>query len=240
MGWRVERLTSWRAPLQLRDHQIVLYGEPLFAAVVADTLGLAVLEPPFSWLADTPYEYRLRDIECTDLAKARRQVQRAFMKPADDKCFAARVYDSGQELPSTEILADSTPVLISEPVIWEVEFRCFVMDRRVSTHSVYARHGDIAQAGADDWPAPQDEMSAALAFAETVVQDDRIGLPPSVVIDVGVISNRGWAVVEANASWASGIYGCDPRKVLQVLSGAVKRTEDLSDEDRHWIVVREN
>ena len=45
-GWRVERLANWRPPSRLRDEPLVLYGEPLFADVVAGPLGLALLEPP--------------------------------------------------------------------------------------------------------------------------------------------------------------------------------------------------
>jgi hypothetical protein len=40
---------------------------------------------------------------------------------------------------------------------------------------------------------------------------------------VGVIASRGWAVVEQNAAWGSGIYGCDPAAVLAVLRHAATR-----------------
>jgi hypothetical protein len=44
-----------------------------------------------------------------------------------------------------------------------------------------------------------------------------------VVVDVGVIPGRGWAAVELNACWASGVYGCDPAAVLGVLRQAMGR-----------------
>jgi hypothetical protein len=40
------------------------------------------------------------------------------------------------------------------------------------------------------------------------------------VLDVGIITNRGWAVIEQNAAWGSGIYGCDPVQVLEVIRHA--------------------
>ncbi|MEP0802688.1 hypothetical protein NDI37_21395 [Funiculus sociatus GB2-A5] len=40
-------------------------------------------------------------------------------------------------------------------------------------------------------------------------------------MDVGVIQGRGWAVVEQNAAWGAGLYGCDPIEVLEVLRYAV-------------------
>jgi hypothetical protein len=48
-----------------------------------------------------------------------------------------------------------------------------------------------------------------------------------VVLDVGVIGERGWAVIETNAAWGSGIYGCDPKAVLQVIRRACVRRADL-------------
>jgi hypothetical protein len=41
-----------------------------------------------------------------------------------------------------------------------------------------------------------------------------------VVLDVGIIRGEGWAVVEANAPWGSGVYGCDPDQVLRVVQRA--------------------
>jgi hypothetical protein len=38
-----------------------------------------------------------------------------------------------------------------------------------------------------------------------------------VVVDVGFIRDRGWAVIEQNAAWGAGIYECDPLQVLEVL-----------------------
>src|SRR5579862_3692944 len=51
LGWRVKRLENWRPAPWLRDEQLVFYGEPLFADVVAGPLGLALLEPTLDWLA---------------------------------------------------------------------------------------------------------------------------------------------------------------------------------------------
>src|ERR1700694_2112454 len=98
IGWAVERLQSWRPPAHLREREAVPYGEPLFAAVVADALQLALIEPSLSWLAELPLDLRQRDVQFTDLTTARKQERRCFMKPADDKCFPAKVYESGIEL----------------------------------------------------------------------------------------------------------------------------------------------
>ena len=43
LGWDVERLRTWRPPDELVGRDVVPYGEPLFAAVVADSLQLALI-----------------------------------------------------------------------------------------------------------------------------------------------------------------------------------------------------
>jgi hypothetical protein len=223
IGWKVERTTSWRISTNLLENTLVLYGETLFAAVVSQTLNITLLEPKASWLSEIPFKHCLRNIEFSSLGKARELKHTAFIKPAEDKCFPAKVYNSGLELPLVDVLSDETPVLISEPVEWEVEFRCFVVENQVATISVYSRNGMLAQNSLGEWISSNSETTTALNFANKTLKEIGNTLPISVVLDVGIISNRGWAVVEANACWASGIYGCDPAKVLKVLEKAVIR-----------------
>lgn len=236
-GWDVERLQGWRAPEWLRDADPVLYGEPLFAAVVADTLGLALLEAPFNWLTTIPHEWLRRDVRFMTLADARNE-SRAFMKPADDKCFVAQVYESGNELPDSGVLPDTTPVLVSEPVNWSMEFRCFVFENQLATLSPYLRDGELCQANDGSWPATDDELKQATEFIGRVLADDRVDLPPAVVVDVGIIADAGWAVLESNAAWGSGIYGCDPARVLNVIRRACLQRDNVSVSDFQWLPVR--
>ena len=231
-GWRTERVASLRFVPTLQERDVAVYGEPIFASVVTERLRLALLEPPLSWLAHLPYTFRKREVTATSLAEARKVTTRAFIKPADDKCFPAQVYDSGQDLPPAEALPDSLPVLLSEPVTWETEFRCFVRDGQVRTLSVYLRQGRSAEAeDGGAWPATDHEIEEARHFGQQVL--DRAGgdLPASVVLDIGVIASRGWAVVEANPSWASGIYGGVPADVLPVFARACVPWETLTAAD---------
>jgi len=237
-GWDVERLQGWRVPEGLGNDDVVLYGEPLFAAVVAEALAIALLEPPFDWLTNLPFIYRQRQVLYSTLAEARQREGPVFIKPADDKSFAAQVYESGAQLPSPRFLPDDTPVLIAEPVDWEVEFRCFVVQRKVNTLSPYWRESCLAQAEDGSWPASEDEMSAALEFASAVLNDNDVQFPPSVALDVGKITDRGWAVVEVNAAWGSGIYGCDPLRILPVLQRACLKQTDVTEVDERWIIER--
>ncbi len=67
------------------------------------------------------------------------------------------------------------------------------------------------------------ELAEAESFVRGVVADGRVDLPRAAVLDVGVIAGRGWAVVEQNAAWGAGLYGCDPAEVLAVIRHAAVR-----------------
>ncbi len=236
-GWDVERLLTWRAPDWLRDFDPVLYGEPLFAAVVAEALDLALLEPTQDWLITLPDEFLIRQIRYGTLGEARME-SRAFIKPADDKCFTAKVYERGSEIPDSDALTDATPVLISEPVHWTLEFRSFILERELLTISPYLRDGELCQDTKGQWVATETELSHAEGFIHNVLADERVALPPAVVIDVGLIAKRGWAVVEANAAWGSGIYGCDPDRVLKVIRRACIDRDAVTASERRWLPER--
>jgi ATP-grasp domain, R2K clade family 2 len=227
-GWDVARQSSWRVEPP-SDSEPVVYGEPLFCAAAAEALGLRLLEPRLDWLARLPERFRRRDVRAATLGDARLG-GRAFVKPADDKAFRAGVWDAA-ELPAA--LDESTPVLIAEVVDFVREFRCFVLDRRVTTLSIYARGGTLA-AGDGDYPATADELSAARALTEELLAE--IAAPPAVVIDVGEIAGRGWAVVEANPCFGAGIYGCDPAAVLPVLARASVLAARVGPEDQPWLI----
>lgn len=216
LGWGVERLTSWRVPDELRSiPEPVLYAESLFAPSLADQFNLRLLEPAIDWLPRLPREYRKRRVSLTTLRAARALAEPAFVKPAKDKSFPPGVY-TGAQLP--EGYEEDSPVLVAEVVAWEKEFRCFVLDRQPRALSVYVRSGELQRE--QGFSASDAELADSESFVRAVLADARVDVPRATVLDVGVIAGRGWAVVEQNAAWGSGIYGCDPVAVLEVLRHA--------------------
>lgn len=236
-NWKVRRLQTWRIDFDPHDDDIVLYGEPLFAATVADQLDLLLVEPPFDFLCSLPRKHLRRVVRLIRLAEISELDFPVFLKPADDKCFSAKVYTTPSVL-DRKLLPSATPVLAAEPVTWELEVRAFVCERECQTFSIYARNGKLAQATDGSWPITSDEEDQAREYLSEFLGDRRICLPPSVVLDIGKIAGLGWAVVEANASWASGLYGCDPLQVLRTVQVACRTREDAAKEDWKWINTR--
>jgi hypothetical protein len=234
----VERLGGRRPPDRLRDRDVVLYGEPLFAEVIAAELGVALLDAPFRWLLDLPERHRQRAIELTTMGRARQLPGPVFVKPADGrKGFEGAVYGPDAPLPSTAAQPDDTPVFTAEPVTWDVEFRCFVLDRRVVAMSPYLRAGKFALVEDGTWYAAPEEFEQAEAYARTLLSDEDVPLPPTIVVDIGKVPGRGWAVIEANSAWGAGIYGCDPGRVLDVLARACVRRDRLTPRDARWALA---
>jgi hypothetical protein len=216
MGWGVERVVGWRVTDAMKAvDEPVLYVEGLFSQTLAAEFGVTLPEPPDDWLPRLPEEYRKRSVELSTLGEARRRAGRAFIKPPNEKSFPAKVY-AGDELPRE--YPDAMPVLVAEIVSWEKEFRCFILDRTIATVSIYLRRGELQRARG--FAQSTQEVAEATAFLETVLRDPRVDLPRAAVVDVGVIEGRGWAVIEQNAAWGAGIYGCDPVAVLHVLRAA--------------------
>ncbi len=188
------------------------------APIIAAKFGRVAVEPPDDWLPNLPQEYRKRSVRLFTLSEAKNIKHEMFMKPPNDKSFKASVM-LGAQLPAE--FDASMPVLVSDVVAWESEFRCFVLRRKVVTVSLYARFGVLQRE--HDFAASEAEMQAAESFAQLVANDSRVALAESAVIDVGLIANAGWAVIEQNAAWGAGIYGCDPEQVLSVLQHACPR-----------------
>jgi hypothetical protein len=138
-----------------------------------------------------------------------------FIKSAGGKEFDARVYDSGRDLPHGQMIADSLPILIQEVVHWDVEYRCFVSDKSVKAASSYWRHGKESRNENGNWSNA--ELPEAVEFCSEFLRDSKVRTPAACVIDVGIIRSTGWGVIECNAAWSSGIYGCDGAAVLPVL-----------------------
>jgi hypothetical protein len=118
-------------------------------------------------------------------------------------------------------------VLVSDVVEWEMEFRCFILDRKLKTFSIYLRNGELQQE--QGFESPDEEDAQLTSFVETILSDPEVALPRTAVLDVGIIRGRGWAVVEQNAAWGAGIYGCDPAAVLKVLRYAAVPTSAGDD-----------
>jgi protein-tyrosine phosphatase len=219
---------------------VVYYGRTDVVRQATARYQLALLEPPLDLLARLPASLRLRDVEFGRFRDLSRLKGPTFIKPADplERCFDAGVYSDSRDIRAPRGIDPSLPVLVAEPVDFLAEFRCFVRDGSVVATSPYLSFGRPV------WRAwGQGGEKAAPSMEATVVcwrllDAKSLALPPAFVVDVGLIEGRGWAVVEFNPAWCSGLLGADPGAVLGVLERASRAADHLDTADARWVIAR--
>lgn len=212
LNWNTERLINWRLPNKPLLNPIV-FVETLFSPMIAEQLGITLNEVPEDWLPKLPIKFSKRIISLATAEEARELLKTKhplFIKPPNDKSFEAKSYDI---LP--DFIENDKTVLIQEVVGFENEYRCFCLNKKVLTLSVYCRYGKLMKS--DNYRATPIEIENVRNFAESVINE--VETPNAVVIDVGTIEGE-FAVIELNSAWASGIYGCDPIEVLKVVQAS--------------------
>lgn len=220
--WKVTRLSHWHLDGFEIQSPVAVYGEPLFVQYVAEQLALTPVETPADWLPSLPYRYTNRAIKIKRIGDLVDADFPSFIKSPNDKTLAAKIYPAISDFSANQYLPPETVVLLAEPVSWEVEFRCFVHQRKCVTCAIYARNGRVAQDENGEWITSQADQDSALMFLDSFLPDGAVAIPSSIVIDVGLIPGRGWSVVEANGVWGAGIYGCDPDEVLSTLADGLQ------------------
>lgn len=228
--WKVlPAATSWRIPDEViaAGPKGVPYGSQLFCETVAQQMGWNLWAQPFDWLAKLPERFTKRQVDFMTLTEAKQinQNHRKFIKPADDKCFDAKIYYPGYFQPH-ELIETTYPTLVSDVVSWDLEYRCFVgKDAQYGDYvtfawSNYIFHGEINNSKMHRM-IPGDLDHILFFMTDLLDYCYKEGLAGPCVIDVGVIPGKGWAVIETNPAWASGLYGCDPGEALKVMEQAV-------------------
>lgn len=237
-GWGVVALDENPSPRT--SGQLVYYGGSDVALSVAARFRLALLEPPLDLLARLPLEFRLRAVEYGAFRDLSRLKAAAFIKPADplNKAFDAGISADFRNIRAPQGVDSCTPILVAEPVQWLAEYRCFILERKIAAMSPYLSFGRPVWRPHGQGSEEARECSHVRAFCERMFSLSRVAFPPAFVMDVGLIEERGWAVVEFNPVWCSGLLGADPHRVLAVLRRASQDTEELPEADRAWLVQR--
>jgi hypothetical protein len=236
LGWQVSALDESATDI---GGEVGFYGGTDVAPTAAEQFGLALLEPPLDLLARLPLAFRRRRVEYCQL-KDLRLAAPTFVKPADplNKVFDAGVYTDLRQIRAANDLDPRTPILMSEPVEWLAEYRCFILEGRVAATSPYNSFGrpvwrPYGQGSPQTLAPPEVHL-----LCERLLSEERKQLPPAFVVDVGLIDELGWAVVEFNPAWCSSLLGAEPKRVLPVLQRACRDARSVLRNDRRWLVAR--
>jgi len=237
-GWRAYAFDE--SPHVKPRGKLVFYGGTDKARATASRFHLALLEPPFDLLAKLPVEFRRRSVECGRFGDLSRLKAPTFVKPADalNKAFDAGIYASVRDIRTPRRVNSDSPVLVAEPVEWSAEYRCFIREGELTAWSPYISFGRPVWKAFGPGTLAARAPESILSFCHRLFSRSGVSFPPAFVMDVGMIDDRGWAVVEFNPAWCSGVLGADPRKVLAVLERACQDERRVSGADRQWVLKR--
>ncbi|MFG2538531.1 ATP-grasp domain-containing protein [Streptomyces sp. NPDC048511] len=225
-GLHTVQLPDQEVPEGLRGGDAYLHAGPSFADAVAPALGIAPLEAPADWLARLPAAFVRREIRAVPIHEAYGLRRPVFVKSPNDKGIPALVYADGYRLPGPDAVGPETVVLVSDVVVFDAEYRLYLLDGQVHTGSRYAVSGQLGLA----------PLSAeARTFGSELLAAAGHTLPSAIVVDVGRTDAGQWAVVEANAAWASGCYASDPDRALDVVLRSAGPAGLVTERDRAYV-----
>lgn len=211
-GYDLNRFNlKWDVPEEFRSDVIAVYGEDIFAEIVSEQCNIQLLKPKDHWLSTVSEDFTLRKIQYGKL-KEFIYLKNTFIKCSDFKSFKAGVYENINDIKGFDSLDLESMVFISEVVDWELEVRCFVLNGKIETYSTYWRNGEFDTNGLS-----ATEEIGMFTFFENFIKENHSTLPKAVVVDFGIIRDKGWALIEANPAWCSGLYACNPSKALEVI-----------------------
>lgn len=228
-GWNTHRAYRYQIPEDIKNPTV--YGEMQFCDIVASRIGLHLLEPPNGFLQDLCQMYGGERFTCRKISliahkELKHIKERRFIKPANDKVFVAGIYERGEDVPH-KYIDPECPVIVSDVVKFDLEYRCYVLDGKVQTLSCYEWPGMVHQENPN-------EADDARSFARNLLDFYPVRLPSAFVLDVGKLEDGRWAVIEANQAYASGIYHeADVSKVLPIIARAA--SHEVSEADQVFI-----
>lgn len=202
---------KWNVPEAFRDDVIAVYGEDIYAEIVTEQCGLTLTKPDDNWLSGISKTYTKRKISYGPLKDFVHE-ENIFIKCSDFKSFKAGVFDQVKNIRGFDSLDPEIMVFTSEVVEWELEVRCFVLHNGIKTHSSYWRNNTF-----DTAPLSGTEQRELYVFFNDFIKRYAGTLPAAIVLDFGIIKGKGWALIEANPAWCSGLYACDAEKALEVI-----------------------
>lgn len=202
---------KWNVPEEFRGDVIAVYGEDIYAEIVAEQCNLTLTKPSDDWLSLISETFTKRKINYGKL-KEFIHLENIFIKCSDFKSFKAGVFDKVTDINGFDSLDLGSMVFTSEVVHWDLEVRCFVLNGKIETYSSYWRNNQFDTQGLSET-----EKTQLFNFFDDFIVQYQNTLPNAIVIDFGIIQNKGWALIEANPAWCSGLYACNAGKALEII-----------------------
>ena len=200
-GGEIKRIGKfWERPNIDSEKRVTIYGIDTFSLVLAQILGIKLIEPKDELISELDFKWIKRKIEILEIVEIDKPLFPIFIKPVKPKTFKSRVYDDFDSfIKETKGIEQNEQVIKSNIIKIESEVRAFILNNKILDMAIYEGNSDL---------------ESAREFLTDFLQNHPIDLPKSYVIDLGFNQTDGWYVIEFNSSWGAGLNSCNPNKVI--------------------------
>lgn len=209
LGGTTQKLGKyWIKDERLANKPLAIYGNQVFALVLAQIYNLSLLSPEDTLIARLDKNWTKRNIQMKQIVGLQLTEFPVFIKPVIPKSFQAGVFQTFTEFGEVaQGISENEEILISEIIVIEAEARSYVLEKSVKDISIYEGTADIKE---------------GRKFVEDFVHEHNSMLPKAVVIDVAYNKSLGWFILEFNACWGAGLNGCNAEKVIDCIINATE------------------
>ena len=212
-----------------------------WAARLVATGPYAFLAPDPAWLARLPPEFLGRRLRSGFLGDLRHPWHRPlFVGPAhhESRAFAGRVHRDADSLLTHAAAAfpghspqelRELATIVSEPVSFTQEFRCFVARGRVTAVTdTRTRHGGTETTWQAHSRGEGPDIKDARRFAQDVANAAGADQAPGYCLDVGRLDDGHWAVIDARPAWSADPCHADPEGAVSAILASQQESPDWS------------
>ncbi|GAA0734254.1 hypothetical protein GCM10009430_49210 [Aquimarina litoralis] len=196
----------WERPNVDSEKRLTIYGIDTFSLVLAQVLGLELIEPKDELISKLDFNWIKRKIKIVAIQEIKNSLFPIFIKPVKPKTFKSSVYnDFNSFTKETKGIEQNEQIITSNIIKIESEIRAFILDNKILDMAIYEGNSNL---------------ESAREFLTDFLQNHSIDLPESYVIDLGFNRKDKWFVIEFNSSWGAGLNSCDPNKVINGIRAA--------------------
>ncbi|NHN24683.1 ATP-grasp domain-containing protein [Flavobacterium jejuense] len=206
-GGEIKRIGKfWEQPDIDLTKRITIYGIDTFSLVLAQIVGVKLVEPKDEMIGQLDFDWIKRKIDILRIYDVNESLFPAFIKPVKPKTFKSKVYDDFTSfLKEVNGIDQAEKIIKSSIISIESEVRAFILNEEILDMAIYEGNSDLI---------------SARKFLNDFLKIYSIDLPKTYVVDLGYNKVDGWFIIEFNSSWGAGLNLCDPSKIIDAIREA--------------------
>lgn len=208
----VKRIGKFWIKPNIGNKRVSIYGYDTFCLVLAQILEIEMVMPKDEMIRELSQHFLKRKIDIISKNQIEKINFPKFIKPVKPKLFKAQIFHSIDQLTVLiNDIDDNEELICSEIIDVNKEVRSFILDREIKDIAFYEGEGNIEE---------------AIKFINQFLNNCKLELPKTFVLDIGFNEKDQWFVIEFNSCWGAGLNFCDPNKVIECIREAAINKEE--------------